>query len=214
MARRELDCFTTLSLGNIRRIRHELQLDDATYCRADSRCAPSQWATALLCNHVSHWLDTNLKSALYCVISWSRYSSGDSPLHLILSNLQNVTFSSDWRNLFRFLKGHWQSPCSVLTADKSPLIRLCKETLIMSSHEYVLLHGIPYADSADYIISGNYLFQYKSLPKSWKVPQILFPMLYHRRRGDRPLSKPLIIMWATGGTVCGIVTVMILISHL
>ena len=33
-------------------------------CRADSRFASSQWETALLCNDVSHWLDTNLESAL------------------------------------------------------------------------------------------------------------------------------------------------------
>ena len=32
--------------------------------RADSRFAPSQWETALLCNDVSNWLGTNLKSAL------------------------------------------------------------------------------------------------------------------------------------------------------
>ena len=33
-------------------------------CRADSRFAPSQWETALLCNDVSHWLDANLESVL------------------------------------------------------------------------------------------------------------------------------------------------------
>ena len=32
--------------------------------RADSRFAPSQWETALLCNDVSHWLVSNLESAL------------------------------------------------------------------------------------------------------------------------------------------------------
>ena len=32
--------------------------------RADSRFVPSQWETALLCNDVSHWLGTNLESAL------------------------------------------------------------------------------------------------------------------------------------------------------
>ena len=31
---------------------------------ADSRFAPSQWETALLCNDVSHWMDASLKSAL------------------------------------------------------------------------------------------------------------------------------------------------------
>ena len=32
-----------------------------TIHRADSRFAPSQWETALLCNDVSHWLGTNLE---------------------------------------------------------------------------------------------------------------------------------------------------------
>ena len=30
-------------------------------CRADSRFAPSQWETALLCNDVSYWLSANLE---------------------------------------------------------------------------------------------------------------------------------------------------------
>ena len=34
------------------------------YTRAGSRLAPSQWETALFCNAVSHWLGTNLESAL------------------------------------------------------------------------------------------------------------------------------------------------------
>ena len=37
----------------------------ANVCRADSRFAPSQWETALLCNDVSHWLGAGLESALY-----------------------------------------------------------------------------------------------------------------------------------------------------
>ena len=32
--------------------------------RADARFAPSQWETALPCNDISHWLGTNLESAL------------------------------------------------------------------------------------------------------------------------------------------------------
>ena len=33
--------------------------------RTDSRLAPSQWETALLCNDISYWLGTNPESALY-----------------------------------------------------------------------------------------------------------------------------------------------------
>ena len=35
--------------------------------RADSRLAPSQWETLLQSNAISHWLGSNLKSALYYV---------------------------------------------------------------------------------------------------------------------------------------------------
>ena len=38
---------------------------------ADSRFAPSQWETALLCNDICHWLGTNLESALKIVIRLS-----------------------------------------------------------------------------------------------------------------------------------------------
>ena len=41
-----------------------LLLMSADVTRANSRFAPSQWETALLCNDVSHWLDTGPESAL------------------------------------------------------------------------------------------------------------------------------------------------------
>ena len=41
--------------------------DDYMY-RADSRFAPRQWETALLCNDVSYWLGTSLESALYVAV--------------------------------------------------------------------------------------------------------------------------------------------------
>ena len=37
------------------------------YFRADSRFAPSQLETALLCEDASYWLGANLESALYLV---------------------------------------------------------------------------------------------------------------------------------------------------
>ena len=58
--------------------------------RADSRFAPSQWETALLCNDVSHWLSASLESAL------SLYSS--------------VMFGGD--SLFSY---HWQYLCQFHT---------------------------------------------------------------------------------------------------
>ena len=50
-------------------------------CRADSRFAPSQWETALLCNAVSHWLGTNLESALdWMCLVLNKYHSHDGLL--------------------------------------------------------------------------------------------------------------------------------------
>ena len=56
------------------------------YIRADSRFAPSQWETALLCNDVSHWLGANLKSALYIRHqTGARVANGVAPKGLIES---------------------------------------------------------------------------------------------------------------------------------
>ena len=57
-------------------------------CRADSRFAPSQWETALLCNDVSHWLGASLWSAL----NWKRRKYGGEPDVMFLqSGLVAVT---------------------------------------------------------------------------------------------------------------------------
>ena len=37
--------------------------------RADTRFAPSQWETGLLCNGISHWLGASLESEL-CLVDW------------------------------------------------------------------------------------------------------------------------------------------------
>ena len=53
------------------RFLHDVDMDPMcgtesdVYSRDDSRFAPSQWETALLCNDVSHWLGASLESALY-----------------------------------------------------------------------------------------------------------------------------------------------------
>ena len=43
--------------------------------KADSRFAPSQWETALLCNDVSHWLGASLESALLLMQTVTKISS-------------------------------------------------------------------------------------------------------------------------------------------
>ena len=43
------------------------------YIRADSKLAPSQWEMSLQSNAISHWLGTNLESALYMKLIQSMY---------------------------------------------------------------------------------------------------------------------------------------------
>ena len=53
--------------------------------RADSRFAPSQWETALLCKDVSHRLGTNLKSALH-------YHCGTEPQPEHIFNIRRPSY--------------------------------------------------------------------------------------------------------------------------
>ena len=56
----EEDDFENIMSATCRPFCSGLELSSA---RADSRFAPSQWETALLCNDVSHWLGGSLESA-------------------------------------------------------------------------------------------------------------------------------------------------------
>ena len=64
--------------------------------RSDSRFAPSQWETALLCNDVSYWLGASLKLALYSAVHiWWLQSKSDE-----LSRREQPTFvlvMAKWR---------------------------------------------------------------------------------------------------------------------
>ena len=64
--------------------------------RADSRFAPSQWETALLCNDVSHWLGPSLKSALIydMTMIYVRYRSDNE--HLKTHRYQASGVVSSW----------------------------------------------------------------------------------------------------------------------
>ena len=54
---------------------------------ADSRFAPSQWETALLCNDVSHLLGVNLESAMfYMITTFGGFSLFLYPFFIIWAN--------------------------------------------------------------------------------------------------------------------------------
>ena len=52
--------------------------NDFINIRIDSRLAPSQWETALLCTDVSHWLGANLESALNIILHTAKHLSSTS----------------------------------------------------------------------------------------------------------------------------------------
>ena len=54
--------------------------------RADSRFAPSQWETALLCNDVSHWLGASQESVL------SMYGALENFWHTVLSQAMQMVY--------------------------------------------------------------------------------------------------------------------------
>ena len=68
--------------------------------RADSRFAPSQWETPLLCNDVSHWLVASLESALQG----------------FLAKVQCAIDSCDQWDFLPYFKSHWH-PCTAVQGD-------------------------------------------------------------------------------------------------
>ena len=88
--------------------------------RADSRFAPSQWETALLCNDVSHWLGASLESALSIYKHWRDESLlvpvmasclfGAKPL--LQSKLTNGQLEPQEQTLKKFNHGYHVKCCS------------------------------------------------------------------------------------------------------
>ena len=65
---------------------------------ADSRFAPRQWETALLCNDVSHWLGASLESTLSSIVPFSvtrqQWVKGDDHYHCSLLSENTSTFTT------------------------------------------------------------------------------------------------------------------------
>ena len=76
-------------------------------CRADSRFAPSQWETSLLCNAVSHWLGANLESALCC--TWKQLGTHATVHHqcTLKTSVKNVEVRIKWPTFCRWQKMHF-----------------------------------------------------------------------------------------------------------
>ena len=68
--------------------------DTYIYPRADSRYAPSQWETALQSSAVSHWLGTNLESALYPTRLTARNLDTDEASSNSFSNIKFLLYTT------------------------------------------------------------------------------------------------------------------------
>ena len=62
-----------------------------TITRADSRFAPSQWATALLYNDVSHWLGASLEAALITLFPSTWTIARTTPMIVAKSGQHSLT---------------------------------------------------------------------------------------------------------------------------
>ena len=127
--------------------------------RADSRFAPSQWETALLCNDTSYWLDTSLESALgpkkkpispstlpQCLATSSHHNRHRLPrlaaLHhdVVMATQQVVAV---WEDILPFaIGGHWQRTIwpgkginSLMSAVTTTVYKwVCFETIQIQTH--------------------------------------------------------------------------------
>ena len=71
--------------------------------RVDSRFAPSQWETALLCNDVSHWLGASLESALVL----KSLNSTPSIKRTLFQHARHALLNAAFNRKQSFVKGQW-----------------------------------------------------------------------------------------------------------
>ena len=92
------------------------------YTRADSKFAPSQWETVLLCNNVSHWLGANQESALHTLQGQSAFAEdrfGTSASKYIQPQaLQHLPMAEECLDI-GYKHGKHDAHQKVLTATKS-----------------------------------------------------------------------------------------------
>ena len=113
---------------------YELQLWScpSIWCRANSRFAPSQWETALLCNDVSHWLDASLESAM--IVHRETATKRDGWI--------SVSVIEGWRRTMLNHRTIPQTPvsgscCLPLEALQSMWATLCK--ILVAKSKYLLI---------------------------------------------------------------------------
>ena len=129
--------------------------DEMLWChiRTDSRFAPSQWETALLCNGVSHWLGARLGPALHFV------SPG--------TNVMNVTLWLKCQFIHAchkdFSRYQFKSFTRCLTHTSQRIQTFCNEYIIWNTCRYRFLKS--HADPLFNAITDNTWFNTQLLPE-------------------------------------------------
>ena len=83
-----------------------LEQPGRSWCWADSRFAPSQWETVLLCNDGSHWLGASLQSALLVKKTCNSIALAlefrllPSTLYSLLNDISLIVY--DWISIAKF----------------------------------------------------------------------------------------------------------------
>ena len=155
--------------------------------RVDSRFAPSQWEMSLQSNTVSHWLGTNLESALNHMIYQGKshlhlscemqFWEDTKPWHVLTRQAANV---SGWKKhsqiCFYMLATHWGW-------DKMAAI-----------YQYTFLNAFSWLEMYTFRLRFHWsLFI--------RVQLIIFPALNQAmawcRPGNKPLSEPMMVILPT-----------------
>ena len=137
--------------------------------RADSRLAPSQWETVLLCNDVSHWLDASLESALNYAITVMLHE------HYGISNYSLTVCSTacppiDWqRNINSLITGPLWGDC-ISIQWILPRRASNTESVSMSYHHHVYTIWV--------------------ILVTWRIACWLYPFWYHIGRSHYANDHP------------------------
>ena len=101
----------------------------AMQCRADSRFAPSQWETALLCNAVSHWLGASLESALtlHCGTQKAQVKRKPKPMVLHRVHLYLLKWSGAGRKFILLPRCHISDISSQISTNSAVYSTACSD---------------------------------------------------------------------------------------
>ena len=116
------------------------------YIRADSRFAPSQWETSLQSNAISHWLGTNLESALYMLSHFIQHRNGNDKTQ--------IKFWNNNRHPISDLHCYGPSIASILNKEACVIMDLHHYDLMTWKHSIYLSFMVASSNGHIFLITG------------------------------------------------------------